>query len=59
MAAPGARPDPMRSGFDPSLEQARDQQAAPETSRRIAWLLATALFAAVAVLVWLNQRSAG
>ena len=49
----------MRSGFDPSLEQARDQQAAPETSRRIAWLLALALFAAVAVLVWLSQRSAG
>jgi len=49
----------MRSGFDPSLDQARDQQAAPETSRRIAWLLALALFAAVAVLVWLSQRTVG
>lgn len=54
-----AQPDPMRSGFDPSLDQARDQQAAPETSRRIAWLLALALFTAVAVLVWLSQRTVG
>lgn len=48
----------MRRGFDPSLEEARLQQAAPETSRRIAWLLALLLLGAVGVLVWLSERGA-